>query len=495
MCGILGIIGTDAVARELYEGLHAIQHRGQDAAGIATFDGKFHLRKGTGLVEDIFDRKDLEILTGNLGIAHVRYPTIGLGSPEDAQPFYTNSPYGIALAHNGNVTNYAGLRNELACHDLRQLNSCCDAEAVLNVFAPALFTRDWTLPLPDQIFGAVGRVFERVKGSYSVVALIANVGLVAFRDPFGIKPAIFGEREGPDGQKSYAVASESVALDILGFGNKRDLDAGEAVYVDLSGNVHRRQVAPPNHHPCVFELVYFARPDSFLDRISVYKTRQRMGEALAEEWRKTGIRVDSIIPVPESARTSALAMAQALGVKYTEGLIKNRYVGRTFIMPGQARRESSIRRKLNPIRLEFQAKDVLLVDDSIVRGSTSRKIVSLAREAGARRVYFASCCPPLRFPCVYGIDMATRKEFIARDRSVEEVANLIGADHLVYLPLDALNRAGTTGNPEIARFCNACFTGEYPTGDVTPEMFDEIERERLEAHDIHAEGVQRVMSF
>lgn len=481
MCGILGIIGNHPVAGELYEGLHAIQHRGQDAAGIATYDTKFRIKKGTGLVSDIFEPADLAPLTGNIGIAHVRYPTIGVGDAEDAQPFYTNSPYGIALAHNGNVTNYADLRKDLATNDLRQLNSCCDAEALLNVFAPSLPTGDWTKSPADQIFEAVGQVFERVKGSYSVVALIANVGLVAFRDPFGIKPAIIGMREDEaTGEQTWAVASESVALDILGYRNKQDIRPGEAIYIDLSGRLFRKQVAEPNHHPCVFEFVYFARPDSFLDKISVYKTRQRMGEALADEWKKTGIEIDSIIPVPESARTSALAMAQKLGVKYTEGLVKNRYIGRTFIMPGQKNREASIRRKLNPIRLDFKDKDVLLVDDSIVRGSTSRKIVELAREAGANKVYFASCSPALRHPCVYGIDMATTNEFIAKDdRTAEDVAKAIGADAVLYLPLDALNAAASAGNREIPRFCNACFTGNYPTGDVTQEMRDTIAQERI----------------
>jgi len=479
MCGILGIIGDQPVAPKLYEGLHAIQHRGQDAAGIATFDRKFHIKKGVGLVEDIFDASDMEKLVGNIGIAHVRYPTVGLGGEEDAQPFYTNTPYGIALAHNGNVTNYAALRKELASSDLRQLNSSCDAEAILNVFAESLPTHDWQKAPAEQIFEAVHAVFRRVKGSYSVVALIANVGLVAFRDPFGIKPAILGMMEGEDGQPSWAVASESVALDLLGFRRKQDIRPGEAIYIDLSHRIFRRQVMAPNHYPCIFELVYFARPDSFLDRISVYKTRQRMGQALAEQWKKTGRKVDVIIPVPESSRPAALAMAQSLGVKYAEGLVKNRYVGRTFIMPGQKKREDNVRRKLNPIRIEFKDRDVLLVDDSIVRGSTSKSIVEMARKAGARRVYFASCSPPLRYPCVYGIDMSTKREFIARDHSVEEVAKKIGADLVVYLSLDALHRAAREGNPKIAHFCNACFTGNYPTGDITPEMFDAIETDRL----------------
>ncbi len=479
MCGIIGLIGENPVAVHLYEGLQAIQHRGQDAAGIAVFGDKMRLKKGLGLVRDIFADSDFATLLGSLGIAHVRYPTVGLGDVEDAQPFYTNIPFGIALAHNGNVTNFRDLKSELATCDLRQINSACDAEAILNVFAAGLPTADWRQEPSEQIFHAVSEVFRRVKGSYSVVALIANVGLVGFRDPFGIKPLILGEREGSNGRKHFALASESVVLDMLDYPVRRDVRPGEAIYVDLSGQLHLKQVAEPNHHPCLFEFVYFARPDSVIDRMSVYATRHRVGLLLAEEWKKVGLRIDAVIPVPESARTAALSLAQALDVPYREGLVKNRYVGRTFIMPGQKQREESIRRKLNPIRSEFEGRDVLLVDDSIVRGNTSRKIVQMARRSGARRVYFASCSPPLRFPCLYGIDMSTKREFIARNHTVDEVCRMIEADHLVYLPLGALERAAREDNPEMARFCNACFSGNYPTGDVTPEMMETIERERL----------------
>ncbi|MBI3846057.1 MAG: amidophosphoribosyltransferase [Planctomycetes bacterium] len=479
MCGIIGILGEGPVVADLYEGLHAIQHRGQDAAGIAVFGDKMRVKKGLGLVNDIFHEADLAPLVGNVGIAHVRYPTVGCGDVEDAQPFYTNSPFGISLAHNGNVTNFRELRAELASRDLRQVNSACDAEAILNVFASGLPTGDWRTEPSEQIFAAVGEVFRRVKGSYSVVAVIANVGLVGFRDPFGIKPLVLGERTLPSGRTDYCLASESVVLDMLEFPVRRNVKPGEAVWIDYDGLLRTKQVVEPNHHPCLFEFVYFARPDSVIDRISVSATRHRLGKSLADEWMKTGLSVDAVIPVPESARNAAMEMANALGVPYREGLVKNRYVGRTFIMPGQKQREQSIRRKLNPIRAEFEGKDVLLVDDSIVRGSTSRKIVQMARRSGARKVYFASCSPPLRYPCLYGIDMSTRGEFIARDRTVDAVCRLIEADHLIYLPLDALERAARADNPEMTHFCNACFSGSYPTGDVTNEMMDAIERERL----------------
>jgi amidophosphoribosyltransferase len=338
------------------------------------------------------------------------------------------------------------------------------------------------MPLPDRIAGAAADVFRRVKGSYSVVAIVANIGLVAFRDPFGIKPLIMGERKLPSGERSVAFASESVVLDLLDYREARDLRAGEVIFVDLDREIHSRQAAAANHHPCIFEYVYFARPDSFLDRVSVYKTRLRLGEALGQEWLKTGITPDVVIPIPESARPAATSLARVLGVPYREGLVKNRYIGRTFIMPGQKERQSSVRRKLNPIRVEFEGKDVLLVDDSIVRGTTCRQIIQIARSAGAKKVYFASYSPALRFPCVYGIDMQTRHEFIARGRDPHEIARLIGADHLLYQPLEQLVEAAKVGNPAVGQFCTACFSGDYPTGDITPEMFAEIEEERVGAH-------------
>ncbi len=479
MCGIVGIIGETDVVPEIYDGLVSLQHRGQDAAGIMTFDEMFHVKKGEGLVLDIFDAESISHLRGNIGIGHVRYPTVGCGGLEDAQPFCVTSPHGIAMAHNGNVTNYHELRRELLATG-HAVVSRCDLEAILLVFSDAFAATSVSMPLPDRIAAATAEVFARVKGSYSVVAIVANIGLVAFRDPFGIKPLIMGERTVARGEKGYAFASESVALDLLDYhDNTRNLRAGEVVFVDLDRNVHSRQAAPPNHHPCLFEYVYFARPDSFLDKVSVYKTRLRMGEALGREWLKTGIVPDVVIPVPESARPAATSMAKVLDVPYREGLVKNRYIGRTFIMPGQKERQRSVKRKLNPIQVEFEGKDVLLVDDSIVRGTTCRQIIQIARSAGARKVYFASCAPELKFPCVYGIDMQTRHEFIARGRDTDEIAKLIGADHLLYQPLDQLVEAARAGNPDVEHFCTACWSGDYPTRDVTTAMFDEIENERL----------------
>lgn len=478
MCGIVGIIGEGDVVPEIYDGLVALQHRGQDAAGIMTFDEMFHIKKGEGLVLDIFDAESISHLRGPLGIGHVRYPTVGCGGITDAQPFYVTSPHGIAMAHNGNVTNYHELRRELLAsgHDIE---SKCDVEVILLVFSDAFAATSVSMPLPDRIGVATAEVFKRVKGSYSVVAIVANIGLVAFRDPFGIKPLIMAERTLRSGERGYGFASESVPFDLLDYHSLRNVRAGEVVFVDLDRNVHTRQAAPPNHHPCLFEFVYFARPDSFLDKVSVYKTRLRMGEALGREWRKTGIVPDVVIPVPESARPAATSMARVLGVPYREGLVKNRYIGRTFIMPGQKERQKSVRRKLNPIQVEFEGKDVLLVDDSIVRGTTCRQIIQIARAAGARKVYFASCAPELKFPCVYGIDMQTRNEFIARGRDNAEIAKLIGADALLYQPLAELIDAARAGNSDIEHFCTACFSGDYPTKDVTTAMFDEIENERL----------------
>jgi len=478
MCGIVGIIGEGDVVPEIYDGLVALQHRGQDAAGIMTFDEMFHIKKGEGLVLDVFDTESISHLRGSIGIGHVRYPTVGCGGIEDAQPFYVTSPHGIAMAHNGNVTNYHELRRELIASG-HSLPSQCDVEVILLVFSDAFARTSVSMPLPDRIAEATAEVFRRVKGSYSVVAIVANIGLVAFRDPFGIKPLIMAERTLRSGERGYGFASESVPFDLLDYHSTRNLKAGEVVFIDLDRNVHARQAAPPNHHPCLFEFVYFARPDSFLDKVSVYKTRLRMGEALGREWLKTGIVPDVVIPVPESARPAATSMARVLGVPYREGLVKNRYIGRTFIMPGQKERQKSVRRKLNPIQVEFEGKDVLLVDDSIVRGTTCRQIIQIARQAGARKVYFASCAPELKFPCVYGIDMQTRSEFIARGRDNAEIAKLIGADALLYQPLHELVESARAGNTDIEHFCTACFSGDYPTKDVTTAMFDEIENERL----------------
>jgi amidophosphoribosyltransferase len=484
MCGIIGIVNNDQAVRELYDGLLALQHRGQDAAGIATYDEKFNLKKGFGLVQDVFNEKNIARLQGPMGIGHVRYPTVGCGQGRDAQPFMTNIPYGIAMCHNGNLTNFAELREELARRDLRQINSDCDVEAILNVFADELVRArrdtDGDRPSPAEIFAAVEGVFRRCRGSFSVLALVAGHGLVVFRDPFGIRPLVMGTRRDPKGD-GYAFASESVVLDLLGYGNREDLQPGEAVWVDHDRRIHRRRLAVRPHHPCIFEHIYFARPDSTIDDVSVYQTRVRLGEELAAAWKKTGKTADVIMPVPESARSAAVAMARALGVRYSEGLVKNRYIGRTFIMPGDQERQTGIRRKLNAIRAEFEGKRVLLVDDSIVRGNTSRKIVQMARDAGAAEVYFVSCSAPLLYPCIYGIDMQTRDEFIARGRDVEEVRRAIGADFLLYQDLEAMTRAARAGNPRLQHFCRACFTGEYPTGDVTAETLCSIERERLTA--------------
>jgi amidophosphoribosyltransferase len=484
MCGFIGVLAPRGheVIGEIYDGLVSIQHRGQDAAGACTYNGRFHLKRGMGLVREVFRDDNIQRLRGNLGIGHVRYPTVGGGSVDDTQPFMVKQPFGISMCHNGNLTNFATLKRELSERDHYLVDSNCDVEAILQVFAHALAQTGVARPTDEAVFRAVDAVFARCKGAYSVVGMISGFGLFAFRDPFGIKPVILGERLGADGRKSFCVASESVLLDLLDYHHTSSLQAGEAVVVRNDGTVTRRQLRHETHHPCLFEWVYFARPDSFLDKVSVYKSRLRMGEHLADAWKRTGIHVDVVMPVPESARDAALAMAQRLGAKYREGFVKNRYIGRTFIMPDNRLRKRSIRHKLNAIQLEFKDKDVLLVDDSIVRGNTSRELIQMARDAGARKVYFASCSPPLKHPCVYGIDMSTKNEFIARGRSSEEIAREIGADHVLYQELDDLETSVREGNPEISQFCNACFTGRYPTNDVTDDVLATIEGERLLAH-------------
>ena len=481
MCGFIGILAPAGaeVFPQIYSGLLAIQHRGQDAAGALTYDGRFHHHKAKGLVRDVFTDKEAAALKGFMGIGHVRYPTVGAGGIEDAQPFQIAYPFGIGMAHNGNLTNFDELKTQLSRESHWHINSSCDLEGILNVFGDGLARQEIGRLQPEHVFTAIGRVMERVKGAYSVVGMIAGEGLYAFRDPYGIKPIMYGQRMDDQGRKSWCIASESVLLDILDFHHNTDLQAGEAIFIDMAGNLHRKQITDKPHSPCLFEWVYFARPDSFLDRVSVYKTRRRLGESMADIWKATGWSADVIIPVPESATTSAMAMAHALGMKYREGLVKNRYIGRTFIMGSNRARQASIRLKLNPIQLEFEGKDVLLVDDSIVRGNTSRQIVELARRAGARKVYFASVSPPLRHPCVYGIDMSTKNEFIAKDRSPEEVAEAIGADGVVYQTLENLIASVREGNPQIQATCNACFSGVYPTGDVTEEQLARIEAERL----------------
>ncbi len=478
MCGFIGVIGSPSAVHEIYEGLVTVQHRGQDAAGIVTYDGRFHVKKGEGLVRDIFSAANIERLRGGIGVGHVRYPTVGSGGGEDAQPFTVSYPFGIVMAHNGNVANYEELKRALATRQHRHLYSACDVEVILNIFAEALGREakdGFSLQAYDT---AVAEVYRQVRGAYSVVGFIAGHGLFAFRDPYGIKPLVVGRRR-TEGGWAHAAASESVVLDALGYELLPLGRPGEAVFVDLEGRLHARQVAEAKPHPCIFEYVYFARPDSYLEGISVYRARIHMGERLARTFRKSGLQADVVIPVPDSARTAALAMAQALGLPYREGLVKNRYVGRTFIMNSDGARKSSVRHKLNTIDEEFRHKAVLLVDDSIVRGNTSRQIVQLAREAGARQVYFASTAPPLVHPCVYGIDMSTRREFIARDRTPEEVARLIGADAVIYQTLDDLIEAVREERSEVREFCTACFSGIYPTGDITTEMLLQIEQERL----------------
>lgn len=484
MCGIVGIVGRSPVNQLLYDALTLLQHRGQDAAGIVTSDGnKFHLRKGNGLVSDVFHADNMIQLVGNMGIGHVRYPTAGCSSAAEAQPFYVNSPYGIALAHNGNLTNAAELKAQLYRDDLRHINTESDSEILLNVFAHELQALNKLQVTSAEIFKAVEAVHRRCRGGYAVVSIIVGKGVLAFRDPFGIRPACFGKRETDQGVE-YMVASESVALHALGFKLVRDLQPGEAIYIDIKGNLSTQQCAEnPQNVPCIFEYVYFARPDSIIDDISVYKARLRMGKTLVQKILKERPQhdIDVVIPIPDTSRTSALEVAFHLNVKYREGFIKNRYIGRTFIMPGQTQRRKSVRQKLNAIDLEFKDKNVLLVDDSIVRGTTSRQIIQMAREAGAKNVYMASAAPPVRYPNVYGIDMPSPKEFVADNRSVEEITQEIGADWLIYQDLDDLVKAVQHGNNTIKQFDSSCFNGEYITGDVDAEYLDHLEQSRSDA--------------
>lgn len=484
MCGFIGIFGPDGsdVSSEIYEGLLAVQHRGQDAAGIITFTDAFHLKKGNGLVIEVFNEQNMARLRGNLGVGHVRYPTIGSGGNDEAQPFHHTYPLGVAMAHNGNVTNMEELTQDRFRSKGTRLNSACDLEVILWVFQDTLSARlrETGEVTADDVFAAVAAVYSKVKGAYSVVATIADIGMVSFRDPFGIKPICFGERQDEAGI-SYACASESVVLDVNGYERTLDIGPGEAVFVDQQRNVSHKKITNQSHRPCIFELVYFARPDSFLDDISVYKTRGRFGEALAEQWLDSDFTMpDVVIPIPDSSRDAAIACARRLDLPYREGLVKNRYIGRTFIMPDQKARKSSVRRKLNPIPLEFEGKNVLLIDDSIVRGNTSKRIVEMARSAGAKTVSFGVTSPPLVAPCPYGIDMATKREFIAEGKSNDEIAAELGVDHLLYLDRNRMNAAATVGNPRLDNFCNACFTGEYPTGDITVERLRAIEEERLQ---------------
>ena len=486
MCGITGIVAKNNVNQAIYDSLTMLQHRGQDAAGMVTSDGqRLFLRKNNGLVRDVFHTRHMLNLKGHMGIGHVRYPTTGCSSSAEAQPFYVNSPYGITLAHNGNLTNGEELSGDLMNADLRHLNTGSDSEILLNIFAHELqgVGKPREILSAADIFHAVSRLHLRCRGGYAAVAMITGVGILGFRDPFGIRPIIFGERVTDKGRE-YMIASESVAINSLGFSVIRDIAPGEAVFISAEGELHTQQCADnPCYAPCIFEHVYLARPDSIIDDISVYKTRLRMGESLARKIKETWTDndIDVVIPIPDTGRTSALPLAYELGVKYREGFIKNRYIPRTFIMPGQNIREKSVRQKLNAIELEFRDKNVLLVDDSIVRGTTSGEIVQMARESGAKKVYFASAAPPVRFQNVYGIDMPTVEELIAHERSEEEVAQIIGADRLIYQNLEDLIESASAGNPEIRQFDTSCFTGDYVTGDISSDYLDKLSNARNEA--------------
>ncbi|MEC9206180.1 MAG: amidophosphoribosyltransferase [Pseudomonadota bacterium] len=485
MCGIVAVYGKKQVVHDIYESLTVLQHRGQDASGILTnYDGKIALRKSLGLVRDGFSHRHINRLKGNLGIGHVRYPTAGhAASSAEAQPFYVNSPYGIGLAHNGNLINSSTLKDNLFSEDLRHINTKSDSEILLNIFAHELQLHGKDDFTPDDVFYAVAGVHRRVKGAYSVVALIADRGIVAFRDPMGIRPLCFGERK-VDGFTETMIASESVALDSTGYKLVRDVKPGEAIFIDLNGKLHTRMCSDKTGHtPCIFEYVYFARPDTILDGISVYRSRMRMGQNLAKrikkEWKNHDI--DTVIPIPDTSRIAALELSTSLKVPFREGFIKNRYIGRTFIMPEQIQRIQSVKRKLNAITSEFEGKNVLLVDDSIVRGTTSKQIIEMAREAGAKKVYMASAAPPVKFPNVYGIDMPASNEFVAYEKSEKEISKFIGADKLFYQNLDDLISSVKGDNSSIQKFDASCFDGQYVTEDVTQDYLKELDNVRNDA--------------
>ncbi|ABZ77192.1 amidophosphoribosyltransferase [Shewanella halifaxensis HAW-EB4] len=476
MCGIVGIVGQSSVNQTIYDALTVLQHRGQDAAGIVTVDGSaFRLRKANGLVKDVFEPKHMQRLQGNAGIGHVRYPTAGSSSASEAQPFYVNSPFGISLAHNGNLTNTVELHERLVKRR-RHVNTTSDSEVLLNLLADELQQSTSDDLSADDVFNAVVKVHDITRGAYAVAAMIIGQGLVAFRDPFGIRPLVLGKHETATGTE-YMIASESVALDAVGFEVMRDVAPGEAVYITLDGELYTRQCAhSPSYSPCIFEFVYFARPDSTIDNISVYSSRVNMGTMLGEkikrEWEDHDI--DVVIPIPETSCDIALEIARHMDLPYRQGFVKNRYIGRTFIMPGQQERKKSVRRKLNAIKAEFEGKNVLLVDDSIVRGTTSEQIIEMARDAGAKKVYFASAAPEIRFPNVYGIDMPTTNELIAHGRDVEEINALIGADGMIFQSLPDLIEAVRKENPAIKRFETSVFDGKYVTNDVNQEYLDYI---------------------
>jgi len=490
MCGIVGVFGHNPVSQVIYDSLSMLQHRGQDAAGIATcFGGRFYLEKGNGLITDVFDAGNMARLLGNMGIGHVRYPTAGCASVAEAQPFYVNSPYGIIFAHNGNLTNVTEIVESLFETDMRHLNTTSDSEVMLNVFAHAMARRGAVKPNEFDVFAAVEEVHRRCKGGYAVIAMIAGVGMVAFRDLHGIRPLVFGVREEPGlrfdkSDREFMFASESVALQVSGFNLDHDLAPGEVIFVDTEGEVYTHQsLMAHEKSPCLFEYVYLARPDSVLDGASVYQCRINMGTKLAEkiqrEW--SHLPIDVVIPIPSTSRIAAQEIATRINLPYRDALVRNRYVGRTFIMPGQAMRRQSIRRKLNPIPQAFQGKNVLLVDDSIVRGNTIREIIAMTREQGAKNVYVCSAAPPVRFPNVYGIDMPARSELIANGKSVQQLATEIGADELIFQDLDDLKGSITEAAPGLTRFDTSVFDGVYVTGDITEEYLDTLERKRNDA--------------
>lgn len=481
MCGVVGIVGKSDVNLQIYDALTMLQHRGQDAAGIMTCqDGRLAQHKANGLVSDVFRTRHMQRLVGNYGIGHVRYPTAGSSGPAQAQPFYVNSPYGIALAHNGNLTNTEDVERELLQDDLRHMNTDSDSELLLNVFAHELLKQNKAKPKPEDFFNAIRAMHKRVRGGYACVAMIANYGIIAFRDAHGIRPLVYGSRETETGTE-YMIASESVALDVSGYTIERDVAPGEAIFISTEGELHSAICAEEaSLSPCIFEHVYFARPDSIIDGVSVYKSRLRQGERLAEKILRERPEhdIDVVIPIPDSSRVAGQALAHNLNVKFREGLVKNRYIGRTFIMPGQQQRKKSVRQKLNAIELEFKGKNVMLVDDSIVRGTTCQQIIQMARDAGANKVYFASAAPAVKYPNVYGIDMPSASELIASGQTDEEVCKEIGADWLLYQDLDDLVAASKDGNPDIEQFDCSVFTGEYITGDVDDQYFEKLEAAR-----------------
>jgi len=497
MCGIVGIVGKGPANQSLYDALLVLQHRGQDAAGIVTCEGeKLHLCKDSGLARDVFRTRNMIELRGTMGVGHVRYPTAGATGSAEAQPFYVNSPYGIVLAHNGNLTNAEDLKRDLFVDDLRHINTDSDSEVLLNILAHELQVQGKLRIDEQDVFRAVAGVHRRCRGGYAAVAMIPGFGVFGFRDPFGIRPLIYGRRDTDEGVE-YMIASESVALNTLGFTLVADVAPGEVVFIAVDGTLYTHQCADsPLLSPCIFEFVYLARPDSIIDNISVHKARSRMGKRLAAKIRRewSGQDIDVVIPIPDTSRTAALQLANHLGLPYSEGFIKNRYIGRTFIMPGQKVRKRSVRQKLNAIDLEFKKKNVLLVDDSIVRGTTSQQIIQMARESGANRVYFASAAPPVRFPNVYGIDMPSANELVAHGRTTDEVADFLGADGLIYQDLDDLIQAvQKRGKSHVDRFDCSVFDGDYVTGDVTPGYLRHLEDNRndsaKEARSQHNETV------